>query len=349
MTVPLPFEPAPGSEVTNERIVDQQPVGTLIVDSQTVVRFANPAAARLLGVPAERLVGETFGLPVVPGGLTDVNVPGENGTFRTLALRVTPLREEDGERLVTLFDVSGRALVYEHEHRLVESLQRSVLLERLPSLPGTALAARYLPGEGDVGVGGDWYDVIPLSPDRLGLVIGDVAGHGIGSAALMTQLRNTLRAYALEHDSPAAVLDRLDSLVERLESRAMATLIYLIYDHEARGLEYAAAGHPYPLVIRDAAGPEFLREGRSLPIGTGMNRPRPVSRVSLPEHSTLVLYTDGLIERRHERSLDQGFARLADSVGKSGADPEAACDSILDDLVGEGPPSDDVALLVMRT
>jgi serine phosphatase RsbU (regulator of sigma subunit) len=349
MSVPVPQTAPAGQARTERTIVDQQPVGTLIVDRATVVTFANPAAARLLGVAPQRLVGEAFGLPVVAGELTDLNVPGEDGTVRTLAMRVTDLPHSDGERLVTLLDVTGRARVYEHEHRLVESLQRSVLLERMPSLPGTALAARYLPGEGDIGVGGDWYDAIPLPDGRLGLVIGDVAGHGIGSAVLMTQLRNTLRAYALEHDSPSAVLERLDRLIDHLEPAAMATLIYLIYDQRERRLDFAAAGHPYPLLVRDGAEPEFLNQGRSLPMGTGMADARSNSSVSLPEDSTLVLYTDGLIERRHQRSLDQGFARLAESVGDRLTDPDAACDSILDDLLGEEPPSDDVALLVMRT
>lgn len=335
--------------IDEQTIVERQPVGTLIVDRDTRVTFANRTAARLLGVPHERLVGEAFGLPAVAGETTDVNVPGENGLVRTLAMRITALPTDDGRRLVTLFDVSGRGRLHEHEHRLVESLQRSVLLERMPSLPGTVLAARYLPGEGVVRVGGDWYDALPLPDGRLGLAIGDVAGHGIESAALMTQLRNTLRAYALEHASPAEVLHRLDNLVRHLEPQAMATTIYLVYDPEERRLSYAAAGHPYPLLARQGHEPQFLRDGRSVLLGTGINRRRGQASVSLPPGSMLVLHTDGLIERRHQRSLDQGFAALAESVGANLADPDEACEAILNRLLGEDAPNDDVALLVMRT
>lgn len=336
--------------MTDERtIVERQPVGTLIVDSETRVTFANSAAARLLGVPHERLVGEAFGLPVVAGETTDVNVPGDSGLVRTLAMRVTALDTAPDQRLVTLFDVSGRARLYEHEHRLVESLQRSVLLEDLPVLPGTSLAARYLPGEGVVRVGGDWYDALSLPGGRLGLAIGDVAGHGIESAALMTQLRNTLRAYALEHMSPAAVLDRLDNLLRHLEPGAMATTIYLVYDPADRSLRFSAAGHPYPMVVSDGKDPEFLRAGRSVLLGTGIPGGREEATVMLPPGSTLVLYTDGLIERRNQRSLDQGFAMLAASMRPGLTDPDEACEAILDALLGEEPPSDDVAVLVMRT
>jgi serine phosphatase RsbU (regulator of sigma subunit) len=198
-------------------------------------------------------------------------------------------------------------------------------------------------------VGGDWYDAIPLEDGRLGLAIGDVTGHGIESAALMTQLRNTLRAYALEHDSPAAVLHRLDDLLRQLEPGAMATTIYLTYDPGERRLRFSAAGHPYPLLLRNGDEPEFLREGRSVLLGTSLTEPRPESTVMLPPDSMLVLYTDGLIERRHQRSLDQGFSMLASSVRRDLVDPDEACETILGEVLGDEPPSDDVALLIMRT
>jgi serine phosphatase RsbU (regulator of sigma subunit) len=331
-----------------EEIVAHQPVGSLIVDSETIVRFANRAAAAMLGVPVERLVGEVFGLPLLPGGATDVNVPGEGDAVRTLAMRVSELPASTERYLVTLFDVSGRARRYEHEHRLVESLQRSILLDRMPALPGVGLATRYVPGDGEVRVGGDWYDAIPLPCGRLGLAIGDVAGHGIGSAALMSQLRNALRAYALEHQSPAAVVDRLDNLIHHLEPKGMATMIYLIYECGSGALTFAAAGHPYPLLVGADGETTFLQGGRSMPLGTGWRDRRESNTVVLPPASTLVLYTDGLIERRR-RSLDDGFANLAANARAAGQDPEAMCDAILDRLLGGEAPDDDVAMLVMRT
>ncbi len=331
-----------------EEIVAHQPVGSLIVDSETIVRFSNPAAAAMLGVPVERLVGEVFGLPLLPGGVTDVNVPGEDGAVRTLAMRVSELPAPAERYLVTLFDVSGRARRYEHEHRLVENLQRSILLDRMPRLAGAQLAARYVPGDGEVRVGGDWYDAIPLPGGRLGLAIGDVAGHGIGSAALMSQLRNALRAYALEHDSPAVVVDRLDDLIHHLEPAGMATMIYLIYELGSGTLTFSAAGHPYPLVVGVDGATRFLRGGRSMPLGTGWRDRRGAGTVVLPPSSTLVLYTDGLIERR-TRSMDDGFASLAAHAHAAGQHPEEMCDVILDRLLGPEPPDDDVAMLVMRT
>jgi serine phosphatase RsbU (regulator of sigma subunit) len=331
-----------------EEIVAHQPVGSLIVDSETIVRFANPAAAAMLGVAAERLVGEVFGLPLLPGGVTDVNVPGEGEAVRTLAMRVSELPAPAERHLVTLFDVSGRARRYEHEHRLVESLQRSILLDRMPALPGVRLAARYVPGDGEVRVGGDWYDAIPLPGGRLGLAIGDVAGHGIGSAALMSQLRNALRAYALEHASPAAVVDRLDDLIHHLEPTGMATMIYLVYEFATASLTFAAAGHPYPLLVGAAGETCFLQGGRSMPLGTGWRDQRRDGTAVIPPTAALVLYTDGLIERR-TRSLDEGFASLAAEAHAAGQDPDAMCDAILDSLLGEEPPDDDVAMLVMRT
>lgn len=128
-----------------EKIIEHQPVGTLIVDATTVVTFANPAAAAMLGVARDRFVGEVFGLPLTAGEVTDVNVPGEGRSVRTLAMRVTELPGSGGSRLVSLFDVSGRVRLYEHEHRLVESLQRSLLIERMPGIPGVSLAAATFP------------------------------------------------------------------------------------------------------------------------------------------------------------------------------------------------------------
>jgi serine phosphatase RsbU (regulator of sigma subunit) len=263
-------------------------------------------------------------------------------------MRVTPLRWPDGRSaLVSLFDVSGRTRRYEHEHRLVESLQRSLLPEQLPVLPGIELAASYEPAASDVRIGGDWYDAIPLG-GRLGLAIGDVAGHGIDSAALMGRLRNALRAYAIDDPAPARVLARLGHLVYELERRSMATVTYLVYDPAARRLEFASAGHPYPLLVRPDGAPEFLRGGRSSALGAGDGMRRLSDGLHVPAGSVLVLYTDGLIERR-TRSLDDGMAALAATATGLPRDARGACRTLLGNLVeGEGV-DDDVAVLVMRT
>ena len=335
-----------GAELA-QAILEHQAVGTLMVDAATVVTYANPCATQMLGVPAERLIGEAFGLPLVSDSVTDINVPGEEETVRTLAMRVSRLGDS-GDRLVTLFDVSGRARLYEHEHRLVETLQRSLLLERMPELPGVSLAARYIPGEGEVRVGGDWYDAIHLQDGRLGLVIGDVAGHGIGSAALMSQLRNALRAYALEHATSAEVVNRLDALLYHLEPRALATMVYLIYDPGSGELSLTAAGHPYPLLATPGREIGYLRGGRTLPLGAGEPTSGSTQSVTMPPGSTLVLYTDGLIERR-SRPLEAGFQKLASVVGERHGDPDDICEAVLAELLGGEDPADDVAILVMQT
>src|ERR671925_113848 len=161
----------------------------------------------------------------------------------------------------------GNAGLFEREHKIVETLQRSLLPARLPNLPGMSLAAHYSPGGADVG--GDWYDAIELSGGGVGLAMGDVVGHGIEAAALMGELRNALRAYALEGGSPAAVLSRLDHLVSQMEGDQMATLVYAVIDPDWTRVRFAGAGHPPPLLLRPDGDAEFLWDGRSTPLGVG--------------------------------------------------------------------------------
>ncbi|MGH3995073.1 MAG: SpoIIE family protein phosphatase, partial [Pseudonocardiaceae bacterium] len=164
----------------------------------------------------------------------------ELGTTETR--RFTP---EEESLLVLMADRAGLAIeharAYEREVGTVEMLQRSLLPDRLPDLPGLRIAARYMPGGADVG--GDWYDAIPLEDGSLGVAMGDVVGHGIAAASLMGQLRHAARAYAVEGHSPATVLDRLDRLVRSLEGAQMATLLYLVVDADLRSVCLASAGH----------------------------------------------------------------------------------------------------------
>jgi len=137
----------------------------------------------------------------------------------------------------------------EREHRIAETLQRGLPPDRLPEVPGLALAARYVPAGADIAVGGDWYDVVELPSGHLGLAIGDVAGHGPRAASTMGQLRMALRAYALEEPSPAEVVNRLDRLVSRLLASEIVTLVYLVLDLDSVMVRFANAGHPPPLVV----------------------------------------------------------------------------------------------------
>ena len=178
---------------------------------------------------------------------------------------------EEESLLVLMADRAGLAIeharAYEREVGTVEMLQRSLLPDKLPLLPGLRIAARYRPGAAGVNVGGDWYDAIPLDDGRVGLAMGDVVGHGLGAAALMGQLRYAARAYALEGHPPPAVLDRLDRLVRSLPGAQMATLLYLVVEPDLTTVRFASAGHVPPLVVGPDADARFLEGTPNPPLG----------------------------------------------------------------------------------
>jgi serine/threonine-protein kinase RsbW len=271
-----------------------------------------------------------------------------------LAVRLPSERElvaADRDWLVTLVSQGALALDragrYETERGIAETLQRSVLPERLPALHGVKLAARYLPGTVGVDVGGDWYDAIHLEDGRLGLVVGDVVGKGVQAAATMGQLRNALRAFAFEHNDPYEVVSRLGKLVDGMMEAPFATLAYLVLDPRGRGVRYVVAGHPPPLIRAPDGTTTFLEGGRTLPIGVDASLSFEAGDVQLEEGSTLVLYTDGLVERR-SRPLDEGLELLAASATESEDDPEELVDTLIAALIGENERADDVAVLAVR-
>jgi serine phosphatase RsbU (regulator of sigma subunit)/anti-sigma regulatory factor (Ser/Thr protein kinase) len=227
---------------------------------------------------------------------------------------------------------------------VAEALQHSLLPERLPELPELELAGRYVPAGGELRVGGDWYDAIPLADGRVALAIGDVAGHGVRAAAVMGQVSHALRAYAREGHSPGALLQRVDALV-LAGGLGMVTCQLALLDPATGELCWASAGHPPALVARPDAPARLLDGPLGHPLGV-----LPASRFSegagtLADGESLVLYTDGLVERRRE-SIDVGIGALAAAL--DGGPAAAACDGILDALLGGAEPADDVALLVAR-
>jgi integral membrane sensor domain MASE1/anti-sigma regulatory factor (Ser/Thr protein kinase) len=234
----------------------------------------------------------------------------------------------------------------EREHRIAETLQRGLLPDRLPEVPGIGLAARYVPAGAEMAVGGDWYDVVELPSGRIGLAIGDVAGHGPRAASTMGQLRMALRAYALEEPSPAEVVRRLDRLVSRLLMSEIVTLVYLVLDLDSGMVQFANAGHPPPLVVRAGGQISFLEDGLGPPLGCDDPGLPAEARFRLVPGSTLLLFTDGLVERRGT-SIDEGLQRLATVAMDCGQDIEAFCDQLLCSMV-EDDTADDVALLVIR-
>jgi len=234
------------------------------------------------------------------------------------------------------------------EHQIAEELQRSLLPDSLPEIPGVSLAARYVPATADVRVGGDWYDVVQLPGGLIGLAIGDVAGHGLPAAATMGQLRMALRAYALQDPSPVSVMSGLHRLVSQLPTPEMVTLMYLVFDPATRTLRFTNAGHPPALVICNGES-SYLEDGLSPPVGvTADAKYTEVSR-QLASESTLLLYTDGLVERRGV-SIQEGLDRLSleASATTPTSDLDELCDRLLSSLLEQNQVADDIALVAMR-
>ncbi|MGI8801244.1 MAG: SpoIIE family protein phosphatase [Solirubrobacteraceae bacterium] len=244
----------------------------------------------------------------------------------------------------------AHARTYEHEHELVELLQRSLLPQRLPIFPRLELAARYLPSVEATAVGGDWYDVLRLADGAVALVIGDVVGHGVQAATVMGELRNGLRAYILEGHGPAAALSRLDALVAATHgTRMVATLLVMLIEPERERLRFASAGHLPPLRLGGDAAAEFLSGGLAPPLGMIGTAPIEEADEPLAPGQAILLFTDGLIERRDE-SLDRSLDRLRRCAAlRAGSDLETFCDQILEQTgIDEVEHRDDIALVTLR-
>jgi serine phosphatase RsbU (regulator of sigma subunit)/anti-sigma regulatory factor (Ser/Thr protein kinase) len=230
--------------------------------------------------------------------------------------------------------------------RIAQTLQRSLLPRSLPRLPGLSMAAWYIPAAQETAVGGDWYDVIELGHRRLGLTIGDVAGHGIAAATYMGQLRSAVRAYALDIERPSEVVSKLARFADQDRSR-MATMIYATVNLDTWVVDWARAGHPYPLLISPHEPPTYLTEAGGPPLGTGEGAEYDEQRVTLGPAETLLLYTDGLIERRG-RTLSDGEAALAEAALAAPDEPELMCRNVIERLTEGIEVPDDIAVLAVR-
>lgn len=237
----------------------------------------------------------------------------------------------------------GRA--YARQRAITERLQRNLLPQRLPEFPEVAVSARYLPSEGDIG--GDWYDVIPLPDGQIALAIGDVAGRGVDAAALMGQLRTALQVLALEGYPPSAILQRLDALLHQLPLHQMVTLVYMVVSIESMRIRFTNAGHPPPLVVAPDRTTRYLVEGSTVPLGVRMPITPTEAEVPIPPRSTIVLYSDGLIERRGV-GLEHGLTALEGVVRRGPIDPEAVCSRLIEEMVEGGSTQDDIALLALQ-
>jgi len=251
-------------------------------------------------------------------------------------------------------DLARRAAVavdnsrlYSREHRAAVTLQQSLLPRKLPDIPGVEFAARYLPATSELDVGGDWYDAIPLGDGSVGVAIGDVVGHGIDAAAVMGRFRNALRAYVLDGRGPDSAVERLNRLTRTFDQNDMATLVYVVLDTTTATGRLVRAGHPPP-IVRHASGQVTLVNGKgAMPVGVAPNVRYPATTIELEPGDTLLLYTDGLVERRG-RSLESGIAQLERVLAEAPEPLEELCDHLLARLVPGEEREDDVALLALR-
>jgi len=237
-----------------------------------------------------------------------------------------------------------RARLFEREHAIASELQRSLLPLALPRLDGWSLGARYFAAGADVG--GDWYDAVLVPDGRLLLVVGDVAGRGVSAASTMGQLRSALRAYALDGHSPAVLLEKLNAFQLGLGKGGMTTIFIVSVDPRTGELVYAKAGHPPALVVDADGGARWLREPNGCPLGALDDPVFTEGTAELTPGSTLVLYSDGLVELRGE-TLDQGFARLAQATATAPDAMDDLCDAIVAGTLANPTAEDDVTLLVL--
>jgi PAS domain S-box-containing protein len=242
----------------------------------------------------------------------------------------------------------ANAETFAREHTVAETLQHALLPDALPQVAGLDLAARYLPATGGVHVGGDWYDVFPLDRDRVALAIGDVAGHSIGSASVMGQVRSMLRACTLEHPAPADVLGRTNAAVCQLLPDAVATAFYAVLDLSTGDLAYANAGHPPALLDNGDGHARYLDGAPGAMLGASADTDYTAGHRRLAPGARLLLYTDGLIEDRR-RDIAEGFSALAQAVRRSHTQTaERTCQFVQSAMLGSGTRADDVCILALR-
>ncbi|WP_418960484.1 SpoIIE family protein phosphatase [Streptomyces tritici] len=269
-----------------------------------------------------------------------------------------PFEAEDltlAEELVARAAVAvDNARRYTREHALAVTLQRSLLPRTLPEHSAVEVAHRYMPAQS--GVGGDWFDVIPLPGSRVAMVVGDVVGHGLHAAATMGRLRTAVHNFSTLDLPPDELLARLDDLVGRIDQDAAsgdgalamtgATCLYAVYDPVNRRCALARAGHPPPALVRPDGRVEYPQLPAGPPLGLG-GMPFETAELELEEGSQLVFYTDGLIEDR-TRDIDVGMDLLRTALSHAGSSPEEKCRAVLEALLPTRP-KDDVALLIART
>ncbi|WP_233226325.1 SpoIIE family protein phosphatase [Amycolatopsis sp. CA-126428] len=256
---------------------------------------------------------------------------------------------EDETLLTVLAGRLGQGLSRVHQHdqqrETALALQHAILGPQ--QLPG-GFAVRYQPATRPLQVGGDWYDLVDLDGGRIALVVGDCVGHGLHAATVMGQLRSACRALLIEHPTPAAALAALDRFAARLPGANCTTAFCAVLTSETGELVYSSAGHPPPVLVHADGTTQLLEDGHSIPLGVRAGLARPEARAVIPPRGTLLLYTDGLVERRRH-PLDEGIARVAELVENSTtATPDELADKLMTELAPAEGYEDDVAVLLYR-
>ncbi|MFI7413712.1 SpoIIE family protein phosphatase [Streptomyces sp. NPDC049627] len=286
------------------------------------------------------------------GGLAVLPLPAKGGVVGVCLVGWDQPHEfatEERSVLTATAALIGQALerahAYDAEQELATMLQRSLLPRRLPELPGGTAVARYLPARRGLQVGGDWYDVIVISEDRVALVIGDVQGHSAGAATIMGQMRTAVRAYAVEGHPPDVVVSHANRLLVGMETDLFATCCYVELDMEEGNALFVRAGHLAPLVRHPDGTTEEVQVEGGLPLGVLAEAEFPMTAVALTPGTVLALVTDGLVEAA-DLPLDEGMDRTRAALATADpADPGRMADDLLGDA---GRREDDVALLLLR-
>ncbi len=281
---------------------------------------------------------------------------GPDGPLGVIVLGRHARRTRFTETDVQVVEELGRRLTvglantdaFAREHAIAETLQRALLPDALPEIPGLDIAVRYLPATEGADVGGDWYDAFPLQGGLVGLVTGDVAGHSVASASIMGQVRSLLRGYAIDDPAPARVLERANTAVTSLLPDVLASVVYAVLDPVTGDLSYATAGHPPPLIATATGDAEYLDDAAGTMLGAAPGITFTAARRRLRPGTRLLLYTDGLIEDRN-RDITDGLTILAETLRRSGPGSAAqTCAAVHAALLGSAQRDDDVCLLTAR-
>ena len=360
------FETAPCGYLTTA--ID----GTILRVNRTFEELTGRKRADLLGrrrfqdllTPGGQIYHETHFAPLLrmQGSVGEIAVEIVRSDGSNLpALVNSVLRHDDAgqPRVIrtTVFDATDRRR-YEQElltarrrgQEVALELQRGLLAGALEGGEGIEIGVAYRPADKGLEVGGDWYDAFWLEPaETLGIVVGDVVGRGLGAAATMGQLRSALRALASTGFEPGALLEALSEFSRRHAVGEMATVAYAEIDVRLGSMRYACAGHPPPAIVEPAGAAWFASEGRSPPLNAHTSwSDRPEGACQLPVGAMIVLYTDGLIERR-DRPLRAGLDDLLAMIDRLRDEPpEAVASSLAHEVTGAGGRPDDVCVLALR-